>query len=154
MSDAALVAGWGLASVFALAALGKVVGGQKPAEIGLAVLELLMAGALVSGVGAPIVGLAAVAMSLGYFVYALTRMRDDRCACFGSRLPATNRTAQRWRNGSLLIVALAFWVGSVFAQKPTALRLVDASLGVLIGAILTAGPWLFDWARTDSPSVQ
>ena len=149
LPDVNIVLGTMLGLVFLAAAGGKLTSPTSTrvtASLGLTIGELALGVALLSRWEQNLVAPLAMLVSAILAVVALTRPTDHRCACFGSKLPSTQRAGQIWRNGVLVVVAIGFasLTGLQMFGPPKTIWL-DLSLSIVLASAVVGGPWLQDW---------
>ena len=155
MSDIAIVLRVGLALVFLAAAGGKVLGDRSPLAFGAATVESGLSALLLLGLFPVVVALLTATACIAYLGDALIRT-DERCNCFGSRLPSTSRAWQRARNTVLTACSITYCVVIVTLGGllgPPSVPSLDAGLAVAGALLLIALPWLFDWTFASESSL-
>jgi len=148
----------GLSSSIIVGMVFLVAGANKVSSISLqeralALLELLLGVALFSQEWPREIRFAAFVLAFAYLVFATSRTSDYRCSCFGSRLPTSSRTALRWRNALLAIVALIGLVETLSSQSARSFQPFDIVVALAWSAAIMIGPWLLDWASGSSPVI-
>ena len=142
-----------LGAVLVAAAVGKLISRPDKRDLLIAGAEGLLAAALLSGLTPIIPALAVCAVAVAYVGHAVFT-REQKCNCFGSRLPATSRTGQLFRNGVFGVLAMAYTLSLGLAGSP-GLSLADGLLpigiGILAGLALIVVPWAFEWSLGVDP---
>lgn len=148
MEQALVTLAWALGAVFLLAALGKVAAPSSPADVVLATGEGLLGMVLVVGVYPLLASALAAVTAVAYCAYAFVRRSEDDCSCFGRRMPASSRGVQRARNTLLATLAIAYFALASMRGEPSisAVSVVFAGVGLLLGGVIVLAPWLVEWA--------
>lgn len=147
MADINVALSWSIAAVLLTAATGKTAGRPTLPDWLIVAGETLLALLLISRYLPLFVDAVALVTCVVYLVHAMSRPSNDKCACFGTRMPRSGKTAQIVRNAALVVVAVGL-LGTA-ALNPSSRSLLPAAsaiAGLGLGAILVAGPWLGEWA--------
>jgi hypothetical protein len=154
MGDVDLVLSWCIAGVLASAGAGKLAGRTTRFDALVIAAEFALAVLLIGHVTPRVTAAAAVVVSGGYLVYAITRHAGERCACFGSRLPRSGRVAQIVRNALLALVAVLLLLITTLEHDARSIFPVIASTaGLGLAGLIVVGPWLGEWALSTSPEA-
>lgn len=148
MNNLTLFAAVTVATVVGVAGVGKLTAPAARWDRILGVFELFFGAVIFLSIFPIVVAGAMIVLSVVYIGDSLRRSDDEPCSCFGSRLPQTTLVGQRYRNGALLAVAIAY-LGLVLAtnRDNASQPIVATASGLVAGVALVAGPWLLEWAR-------
>ena len=153
MGDLSLFLRVGLALVFLAAASGKMLGDRSLSDLSVATVEAGLSVMIVMGAYPAPVALMAAIVCMTYLGHALVSA-DDRCQCFGPRLPSTSRVWQRARNALLMASSIAYLVIVVErSSSPASIPTIDIGLAVTAAVALIALPWLIDWTAESESAI-
>ena len=136
-----LIAAFALATVFLVSAGGKLSPPSRRLDAGVALFEAVTALAMVSNFVLPLTTTVVLVMATVYLIDSILR-RAQPCRCFGRRLPSTSRVGQRTRNSFIFALALLYFADSHDGPHLGSFFILEATVGIVIGLALIAGPWL------------
>jgi hypothetical protein len=143
VNDVSLIASVAVASVLAIAGIGKMLFANGPMDRPLALVELILSAVLLMPSWRLWTMLAATFLSVAFVVHAF-RTRQQVCYCFGRALPTTQIAGQRWRNISLLVISLSGVITALRTPLAITTPVFDYGAGILLGVITVGSPWLID----------
>jgi hypothetical protein len=114
----------------------------NPKWLALATTEGMVAAALMLQVFRIPIALAALGLSCGFLATSSGYARDERCQCFGRRLPTSSRLQQRVRACYLVTASTLCVIGSATASQSNTAAIVGSAIGVAV----IVGPWAWEWA--------
>jgi hypothetical protein len=146
LTDAAVVLATALVLTFSAAGLGKLVSKPSKRELLISFAELTISALLCLGKLAIQAAIAACLLSMAFLIHAYFAQPTQRCQCFGKRLPSSGRSAHRYRNVGLAVVALAYGVSLLPARghQPD-LWEADVIMGLVVATFIVVGPWFMEW---------
>jgi hypothetical protein len=145
MSEFGAVTSISLATIFTIAAVGKALGPSTWSDAIVCIAELGLSAMLLLRPASAIVAGMTCLFSVGLTALSLRPAHEAPCRCFGVHLPATSPRGRRERSVAALVLSVALVLAAVTASTYRPPGLVGATLGIMVGLLIVAGPWLRDW---------
>jgi hypothetical protein len=142
---------WALATVLAVACVGKLADLPGHGSLNLPILvvagaEGVLAALLALSLWTTVISVLVMLLAAAYAAVAIRSRKGRDCHCFGERLPSTNIRGQRGRNIVLFVAAALYVLVSPanVAISPTITPLA-ITVGLVTGLAIVIGPWLQSW---------